>query len=258
MLYYRKRDQAGKPDYHLVIRARDLSSRCDSHLLPASPPPSFPLPASSSITLPSPTPSDPESKVIRTATWKWLDDDWSIVRAGPGQNASPSISAPATIPTQSSTTEGYNVTASPARPSSASFGHSPDDSSLGPTARAQSIAEQAFTKGLERLKARTTATPATSSVKAGSPRSSIEISRGRSESQASEDMVAVLEHAEGKAGVASVGPIGGGETIVERDDATDMDGWVYGDNKWENMGPKGGLGRVSITTYLGWNVSSFR
>jgi hypothetical protein len=49
------------------------------------------------------------------------------------------------------------------------------------------------------------------------------------------------------------------ETIRERDDvsswirdvggadqkATDNEGWVYGDNKWENMGAKGGLGRVS-------------
>lgn len=28
--------------------------------------------------------------------------------------------------------------------------------------------------------------------------------------------------------------------------ATDAEGWVYGDNKWENMGAKGGLGRVSV------------
>jgi hypothetical protein len=51
------------------------------------------------------------------------------------------------------------------------------------------------------------------------------------------------------------------ETIRERDEvrelmswlkrlladkqATDAEGWVYGDNKWEYMGPKGGLGKVS-------------
>jgi hypothetical protein len=29
---------------------------------------------------------------------------------------------------------------------------------------------------------------------------------------------------------------------------TDTDGWSYGDNKWEGMGPKGGLGKVSHAT----------
>ena len=33
--------------------------------------------------------------------------------------------------------------------------------------------------------------------------------------------------------------------LADLDVGTDGDGWSYGDNKWENMGPRGGLGRVS-------------
>lgn len=139
-----------------------------------------------------------------------------------------------------STTEGYGVPQSPLRSTTATSSHHPPDEHLGPTARAQSIAEQAFTKGLERFKARTTAAPAVS----GSPRSSVEISRGRSESQTSDDIHSIAEGLP-SSHTAAVGAVPSGETICEKDDATDVDGWVYGDNKWENVGPKGGLGRVS-------------
>ncbi len=33
---------------------------------------------------------------------------------------------------------------------------------------------------------------------------------------------------------------------LDLDVQTDADGWSYGDNKWEGMGPKGGLGKVSM------------
>jgi hypothetical protein len=42
-------------------------------------------------------------------------------------------------------------------------------------------------------------------------------------------------------------------SIPEADVETDADGWVYGDNKWESMTARGGLGKVSST---GW--SSYR
>ena len=34
------------------------------------------------------------------------------------------------------------------------------------------------------------------------------------------------------------------ENIVDHDHVTDSDGWVYGDNKWEHPGNKGGIGKV--------------
>lgn len=149
-------------------------------------------------------------------------------------------------PSVSSSTESYGLSVSPTRSMSAQSAlHPVDDANLGPTARAQSIAEQAFTKGLERLKARTIAAPAVPAAKAGSPRGSVEISRGRRESQASDDVHSMADGLPSGHVGAGAGGIGSGETICEKDDATDGDGWVYGDNKWEGMGPKGGLGRVS-------------
>ena len=31
---------------------------------------------------------------------------------------------------------------------------------------------------------------------------------------------------------------------------TDQDGWIYGDNKWENQSSKGGIGKVSLRSFL--------
>jgi hypothetical protein len=198
--------------------------------------------------------------VKRTATWRWLDDDWSIVRAGAGQASSSqpqSNTAPSPIPeSESSSAFGPHVP----RSLSMSFGTSPPNihpEETTPTGagtggpRTQSIAEQAFTKGLERLKARTIAP----SGKSTSPRSSVELVRPRTGSQASEDLEPMQGISMAGGAVASQPT----ETIRERDDvsswirdvggadqkATDNEGWVYGDNKWENMGAKGGLGRVS-------------
>lgn len=212
----------------------DVRLRCDSHLLPVSPPPSFTLPPPASILLPAPTLTDPNAKVKRTATWRWLDDDWIIIRAGAG--AGPGGSTAASHPVSPSPVAEGDTTS--ARPSSSlmSFGTSPDEST---GVRAQSMAEQAFTKGLERLKARTTTPQAKAPP---SPRSSVELVRPRTGSQASEDMESMQQPMVGAAATAGQVPT---EVIREKDDATDAEGWVYGDNKWENMGAKGGLGRFT-------------
>lgn len=154
--------------------------------------------------------------------------------------------APPVVPAQAGAqaSDGNAISPGPIRPASVHSAHSiTDDLSIS---RAQSLAEHAFTKGLERLKART-ATPATT-VKAASPRSSAEISRGRSESQASDDLQTIAEGLPVPAPAVSMVPTVPAEIICERDEATDADGWVYGDNKWEGVGPKGGLGRVSLTS----------
>jgi hypothetical protein len=99
-----------------------------------------------------------------------------------------------------------------------SFGTSPphieDTSAQHAGPRTQSIAEQAFAKGLERLKARTI----TPQGKAPSPRSSVDFARPRTGSQASED----LEPMQAMTGAAV--PAGNQmptETIREKDDVSD-------------------------------------
>ncbi|WVQ82350.1 hypothetical protein IAT38_004478 [Cryptococcus sp. DSM 104549] len=281
-------------DWTSALLPQERPSWCDSHLLPVSPPPAFGLPQPMSIIIPTATMTDRYARISRTATWKWFDDDWSIVRAGAGagaggEKASGQVPQPAHL-ADNSDAESFsgftlNQTQPPptaqssgtstARPSSfiSTFGSSPPrhqslsqhpderETTLSPGTRAQSIAEQAFAKGLERLKARTTGSSAQPATGGGSPRRSSEISRGRTGSYASEEHD---EHAPGAGAVGSAPGAGAGagaggsagvggavsgsslpETIAEKDAATDADGWVYGDNKWENMGPRGGLGKFT-------------
>ena len=245
-------------DWTSALLPQERPSWCDNHLQPVSPPASYTLPAPSAIVLPNPTKADPKGRVKRIATWQWLDDDWSIVRAGQGPGT---VSGSAAIPSsilEDDGLGGFNLPISARPVSSSGLGTSPTngalEDSLGSPAgtRTQSIAEQAFTKGLERLKARTGTTTAPArpqSMTLPSPRrTSEEFQRGRKGSQASDDLSVVNEAAQTGAPI----PL---ETIAPRDEATDADGWVYGDNKWENMSTRGGLGKVRLNALLDGNES---
>ncbi|WWC89313.1 uncharacterized protein L201_004234 [Kwoniella dendrophila CBS 6074] len=273
-------------DWTSALLPQERPSWCDNHLQPVSPPQSFILPQSTSIIVPQPTVNDPKAKVQRTSNWKWLDDDWHTVKQGPaalltsttGGSAKQNQTIPSpTIPQHHDDEHGFTVPNQPqntgnttsggasSRPTSfiSTFGSSPPtatgEDTLSPGARAQSIAEQAFTKGLERLKARTAsvaanATSSSSSSSANnqagsSPRKTSDTSnfsfRQRTTSQASDDSHHTTnDHHDLPSNVNVQLPLPG-EVIVEKDDATDNDGWVYGDNKWEGMGPKGGLGKFT-------------
>lgn len=236
-------------DWTSALLPNERPSWCDSHLLPVSPPASFFLPASASVVLPNPTPTDPHAQVKRTAVWKWVDDDWQIVRAGVGLNGQP-ITSPATgssptMPDASGTGEGVEPGHQP-RSLSMSFGSSPPktEEPVSATTAAKHMAEQAFTKGLQRLKERTGAPGSSASNRASttSPsRHSADMTRARTSSQASEDLKTLEMESQGTAVLPPV-PL---ETILEKDDATDTDGWVYGDNAWAHPGPKGGLGKFT-------------
>ena len=201
-------------DWTSALLPQERPSWCDAHLLPVSPPLSFTLPSASSIILPAPTSLDSRARVKRTASWRWLDDDWVIVRAG-GAVPNPPITLASPIEPE---TEG------------AALGHQSNRSlstlttSGSPTmtnpsvledgnsvARTQSIAEQAFSKGLERLKARTSSPVMgqTKPVVASPSKPGKEMKRGRTGSQASED----LQEAER----VSSAPV---ETIISKDDVS--------------------------------------
>lgn len=219
-------------DWTSALLPQERPSWCDSHLLPVLPPASYPLPPSATIILPHSTKSDPDGRVKRVANWRWLDDDWTIVRTGPnnptsipastssGFLANAASAASPSIPED----EGYSLRGVSASPATTHSAHMEESASTVGT-RAQSIAEQAFAKGLERLKARTgTAVPATKTGSAGtaaaaSPaRNSGEFKRGRTGSQASED----AREIDGTgvppaAATLSTAPM---ETIVERDEVS--------------------------------------
>lgn len=213
-------------DWTSALLPQERPSWCDSHLLPVAPPQAFTLPAPSSIDLPAPTKSDPRAMVRRTATWRWLDDDWSVVKKPKGASAAepPPPIAPA---------------APSSRPSSGLFGTSPiaDDGH----ARAPSIAEAAFAKGLGKLKS----VPLPGAANPASPvaaRNSADLRRQRTGSESTDS-----SH-DDVAPPPTAGAVEG--SIPEHDDETDADGWVYGDNKWENMMARGGLGKVRMGSII--------
>lgn len=241
-------------DWTSALLPQERPSWCDSHILPVSPPVAFTLPPPTSIDLPAPTRNEPRAQVRRTAAWRWLDDDWSVVRTGSGATAS---TAPATIvgmsspsPTDDSSSDTRSIASidlprsssrdsaasKQPRPSSGIFGSSPPQDD-GHT-RSPSMAEQAFAKGLGRLKNVNVplASPVVSPTKAPSV-------RGRTGSEASGGGDVSIDDV-----VAGATP-SGDAPIAPVDDATDADGWVYGDNKWENMTARGGLGKVSYPTF---------
>lgn len=45
------------------------------------------------------------------------------------------------------------------------------------------------------------------------------------------------------------------EDGIEEESSTDADGWVYGDNKWEGQGSRGGMGKY--TRYRRWTRVAF-
>ncbi|KAL1405325.1 hypothetical protein Q8F55_008954 [Vanrija albida] len=206
-------------DWTSALLPQERPSWCDSHLLPVSPPGSFALPPPSSIDLPAPTKSEPRAQVRRTATWRWIDDDWAVVRKASDGTAPPAAAAPVPPIVEE---EAKSPTAS-SRPSSGLFSTSPDDS------RSPSMAESAFAKGLGRLKG-VSGLPAASP--SSSPTKTTDIRRLRAGSEAASE-ASVADTADGAG------------AITETNEVTDADGWVYGDNKWENMGAKGGLGKFT-------------
>jgi hypothetical protein len=216
-------------DWTSALLPQERPSWCDVHLLPVSPPMAFTLPPSSSIDVPAPTDTEPRAQVRRTATWRWIDDDWTVYkRTGDGATVSPARPAFDDDLTPA-------VTASPdkARPASV-FGTSPDDD--GGHARAPSMAEAAFAKGLGRLKNVASTATSTSPSRPAAVRGRTGSGSGSSDAEAPppslEDVLAG----------AAPAPVG---QAADRNEPTDGDGWVYGDNRWENMGSKGGLGKVS-------------
>ena len=80
----------------------------------------------------------------------------------------------------------------------------------------------------------------------------------------------VLAKAAGKLGVQSPtassfvdkeGPsLSGGSVEIpsqSEKEFTDQDGWIYGDNKWENAASKGGMGKVSTLPVTSWPMLTF-
>lgn len=253
-------------DWTSALLPQERPSWCDAYLNPSSPPSGFGLPSESTMYLPEPRKGDPGGRSKRISRWRWLDEDWSVVkRVGAGSIAH-SVSPVAGVH-PGPTAHGRSASLSLSEGGPAPAVAVSDEPRKG-------IAEQAFVKGLERLKARTMASTSGGSPakrpmsgdygeQANSqerghfnpPRSSIDNSRRKS--SAASDLAEALSNNVTTSQTPSSAPriLGGGSAntasgslslLTDLEVATDADGWCYGDNKWESMGPKGGMGRVSV------------
>lgn len=312
-------------DWTSALLPQERPSWCDMYLNPASPPSSFTLPGETVIYLPDPRKGDPNRRVKRTAKWRWIDEDWSAVKrtgkealrsetaggagavagAGAGSGAgvgvgggSGELGTPAHIRKSSSASLDIaeNHAQAPAHASSLA----------DKTTTTKGLAEQAFVKGLEKLKARTMSVQVGGGSGAGSggiagmglgvrPHSgdfshlnpnintnSTDDSKhgdkaagpGRPSEQTRKSSLPPPSDLSTMLGAATAfghplnpsstgGQFGPTNNMLNQnvlamlgdlDVGTDADGWSYGDNKWEGMGPKGGMGRVSAFFTICSNV----
>ncbi|KAL8292745.1 hypothetical protein RQP46_001357 [Phenoliferia psychrophenolica] len=67
-------------DWTHALLPGERASWTDPTLNPSSPPASFTLPSPSITYTPSPTRSDPTSRIKHTTEWKWLDPEWKVQR----------------------------------------------------------------------------------------------------------------------------------------------------------------------------------
>ncbi|KAK4052693.1 hypothetical protein OIV83_001980 [Microbotryomycetes sp. JL201] len=174
-------------DWTHALLPGERASWTDPALNPANPPTSFVLPPPSITYTPSPTRSDPNSRLKRTTEWKWIDPEWKVQRS-----------------TVSGDGSGAALTKSTSM-SSVSLD--------GPDA----------VKAARRLSVQEPSSPTTTSAD------------------------------------VDVSPLPGSDPAVLRNTnreaiadenlfvnwLVDDEGWQYGDNHFEKMGPKGGLGRYT-------------
>ncbi|KAJ9118297.1 hypothetical protein QFC22_004208 [Naganishia vaughanmartiniae] len=287
-------------DWTSALLPQERAAWCDVYLNPTSPPQGFTLPRETTVYLPEPRKGDPKGRVKRTATWRWVDEDWVVVRkvaVGKTTGLTGSIS------TSMLPNINHEQSVHPRSTSVSGLGTSTITAGTIVEEPKKGIAEQAFVKGLERLKARTMASGVGLPLGAGftggnaggaatlgksrplsgefgtfstssSPQSpEMNVEEKRKSSGASLDLShAALVNATQQQQVGSGGGGGGGVAgvvglgikadgvgmvpsptpmpVADLEAGTDLDGWSYGDNKWEGMGPKGGMGKVSVALSL--------
>ncbi|CED85514.1 Peroxin/Ferlin domain [Phaffia rhodozyma] len=142
-------------DWTATLAPGDRPVWCDTYLNPTPAPPSFTLPLAHTVTVPSTT--RPNYDEVRTASWRWAEDEWSVLRNIEGQFKSSFV--PPKL-SESPTNAHHPLPATSGQPSrnpGSSNGVSSGNSSGSITiSNRMSLGEQALSRGLERLKAATT------------------------------------------------------------------------------------------------------
>ncbi|BGP16071.1 hypothetical protein JCM10213_006793 [Rhodosporidiobolus nylandii] len=186
-------------DWTHALLPGERASWTDPANNPANPPASFSLPPPSIAYIPSPTKSDPRSRLKKTTEWRWLDPEWHVLRSAipsvPLAVSTSSTGAPAGLPSLPATSAGD--------PSA------PDHPPALPTS--PTISRIAAAAGVSLPPSLSPELPPTATPNFSSPAA-----------------LAIDEHS----------PIFAAWTV-------DDEGWQYGDNHFEKMGPRGGLGKYT-------------
>lgn len=202
-------------DWTAALLPQERASWTDVNLAPVSPPSSFNLPRETVTMRPAPTKEKPNAWEKRTVRWKWEEEEWRVVVNGSSSSAvaaggEDGSGAPAAgSGGRRASSSGTGAGGAPASPSSSSTLFA----SFGKRTSVSSAA---------------TASPMRSpSAQVAGAGSAVDNDNDDADSAAT------------AAGTADYD-----ESLLLEED-TDAQGWRYGDNSWEKMTPKSGMGKYT-------------
>ncbi|GAA5999047.1 uncharacterized protein JCM10292_003283 [Rhodotorula paludigena] len=220
-------------DWTHALLPGERASWTDSENNPANPPASFALPPASVAYVPSPTKSDPHSRLKKTTEWRWLDPEWHVLRS-----ALPSV----TLPVGSGSGGG----GAPVAPDGTAGGAAAGAGSAPASNSAANPPSPTFARTFGALASQ--ASNALSSHSSSPAPSSPPPAPSAPSSLLSSAAALTGSHS----GVPTASPSYTSASELSYADSplfaawqVDDEGWQYGDNHFEKMGPRGGLGRYT-------------
>ena len=199
-----------------VIRGLILRlNRSDVSHSPVAPPSSFALPAPQTSLVPAPTPSDPDAQIKRNTVWQWVDSDWHV---RPSSNSSIPIIA------SSAATIAVNASAPNTLPS--------NPAAFADWARARAA------KASQSAQSSTSSATKLFAAHARGSSISLPVQESDAASSTMTSQAADFELSMSKAAAL-------GDDQPKEDWIVDAQGWQYGDNSWEKLSQKAGIGRYT-------------
>ncbi|GAA5929941.1 hypothetical protein JCM3775_004469 [Rhodotorula graminis] len=195
-------------DWTHALLPGERASWTDPDNNPANPPASFVLPPPSVAYVASPTKADPHSRLKKTTEWRWLDPEWHVLRSAVASVALPVGGAGG----------GAAVAPDGSQPALANPPSPTFSRTLG------QIAASAVTG----------ASHSSSTSLSTSPSLSLLSSHVNSQAPSSPSFVS-----------PSSTDLSYADSPLFAAWSVDDEGWQYGDNHFEKMGPRGGLGKYT-------------
>ncbi|GAA6022258.1 hypothetical protein JCM11491_001684 [Sporobolomyces phaffii] len=200
-------------DWTHALLPGERASWTDPSSNPSNPPASFSLPPPQVTYFAAPTATDPRARVKKTTAWRWLDPEWRVLRESVPSVALPAVSPPAllanaTTPTTTTTTTSLS------------------DSPPSPTTT-------------------TTTTSSSSSIFSSLPSPPANLLSSSSSSSSAAAAAALGAPTPPTAFASPAQLIADPTSRMFAQWQVDTEGWQYGDNHFEKMGPRGGLGKYT-------------